>query len=283
MVFYDPLGKYGFPFLNAEVAQFSVKYGYRALPFHFHEVLLSLASYNLIFLLSQLILPRVWKTYTAMSPRTQLNFCIHVVSMVQCIVIMVLSYPLFDDQTLSKDRVGGYTPYCGFVCAMALGYFIWDSYICLRHIRLFGPGFVLHGLGSFFVFLQSMRPYVMYYTPIFLLFEASTPFVNIHWFATHLPEGTVPQWVQAINAVFLLITFFAARLVWGIYQAYRLFSDVFGDNLTFDYPAWVHYCTLVSNVSLTLLNMFWFRKMIKLAVRRIRAALRSFRSHKKVD
>lgn len=265
--------------MNSEVAQFSIKYGYRALPFHFHEVILSLAAYNLIFTMAQMILPKVWKTYRTLSPRDQINFSIHVVSMIQCVVILTLCYPLFGDETLSKDRVSGYTPYCGFVVASALGYFIWDSYVCIRYVKLFGPGFVLHGLGSLFVFLQGLRPYVLHYTPLFLLFEASTPFVNIHWFATHLPEGMIPISIQAINAVILLVTFFSVRVVWGIYQAYHLYQDVLYGDYYLQYPGWLPYCTIGANAALTLLNLFWFRKMIFLASRRLRSALRSRRQN----
>lgn len=279
----DPLAKYSFPFFNKEVSDFSVKYGYRALPLHFHEVILSFALYNTLFFASGFLSPKLSKSYKTLSPKAQINFDIHVVSTIQSILILILSFPLFGDETLAVDRINAYTPYAGFVGAMATGYFLWDSIICIRYVHMFGVGFMVHGVAALFVFIQGFRPYLMWYTPAFLLFEISTPFVNMHWFSTRLPEGTIPEKIQIINGVLLMTTFFSARILWGFYQAYKVLMDLLylqspiteGTMMPpVSHPWWVPVAVLGSNVSLDILNVYWFSKMVRIVKRRIAAEKR---------
>lgn len=65
--------------------------------------------------------------------------------------------------------------------ATACGYFLWDALISTYYVRWFGIGFVVHGILSLQIFLFSYHPFLQYYGPAFLLFEASTPFLNMHW------------------------------------------------------------------------------------------------------
>lgn len=269
MVYSDPFSHIELPFLNKEVLQFSQKYGYTMLPLHFHEIILSFVAYNSIFYLSKLISPRLVTSYKSLSLRTQINFDIHVVSMVNCLVLLVTSFPLFGDEELAKDTVSGYTPYGGFVAAITIGYFLWDCYVSIMYINFFGAGFVLHGLGSLFVFIQGMRPYILYYAPIFLLFELSTPFLNIHWFASHLPEGTIPMSLQIVNGFFLMTTFFSVRIVWGLYHVFHLAHDILSPQGLAAQPLWVPVSILVSNFSLDVLNVYWFYKMVLLVGKRL--------------
>jgi hypothetical protein len=59
---------------------------------------------------------------------------------------------------------------------------------------------------------------------VFILYELSTPFLNIHWFCDKLNmTGGSLQWY---NGLLLLGTFFCSRLCWGTYQSWRVFQDV---------------------------------------------------------
>ena len=63
-----------------------------------------------------------------------------------------------------------------------------------------------------------------YYGPVFILYELSTPFLNVHWFCDKLNmTGSKLQWY---NGIMLLATFFGSRLLWGTYQSWRVFQDV---------------------------------------------------------
>lgn len=41
---------------------------------------------------------------------------------------------------------------------------------------------LVHALASFAVFLFGLGPFTFYYGAVFILFELSTPFLNVHWF-----------------------------------------------------------------------------------------------------
>ncbi|KAJ1651036.1 hypothetical protein IWQ61_008306 [Dispira simplex] len=140
----------------------------------------------------------------------------------------------------------------------AMVYFLWDLAISLRHIRQTGPGFVLHALVACLVFLFSYRPFLNAYGPIFLMFELSTPFLNIHWFMDKL--GLTGSVFQMVNGVLLLGAFFLSRLVFGIYWAGYLYLDVYHN--WHRVPTYLTLMYVIGNVSLNLLNMYWFTKMV---------------------
>jgi len=72
--------------------------------------------------------------------------------MVQSPLICLCAFLALGDPQLHSDRVFGYSAFGADVCAMACGYFLWDSYVSLKYVKLFGVGFALHGLASLAVF-----------------------------------------------------------------------------------------------------------------------------------
>jgi hypothetical protein len=63
-----------------------------------------------------------------------------------------------------------------------------------------------------------------YYGPVFILYELSTPFLNIHWFCDKLNmTGGKLQWY---NGIILLSVFFGCRLIWGTWNSLRVYQDV---------------------------------------------------------
>lgn len=142
---------------------------------------------------------------------------------------------------------------------------------------------------------QPQRPFLYYYAPVFLLYELSSPFLNIHWFCDKLNlTGSV---YQAVNGAFLTATFFCCRIIWGNYSSYLVFHDVYraitqgyttpkyymdkfaefphhgdlshpqGQTTAFMevryLPLWLGASYLASNITLNLLNFFWFSKMVQ--------------------
>lgn len=142
----------------------------------------------------------------------------------------------------------------------------------------------------------DQRPFVNFYAPTFILYELSSPFLNIHWFCDKL--NMTGSKVQLYNGILLLCTFFGCRLCWGSYQSIRVFYDVYraltaGEFTLHDpelgklnngttvnasviptpdimqyagertVPLWLAACYLLSNITLNGLNWFWFGKMIE--------------------
>lgn len=96
---------------------------------------------------------------------------------------------------------------------------------------------------------------------------------------------------QLVNGIALLVTFFGSRLVWGTYQSVKVYQDLahvlrmpesetkswlhgsevmrFADKQVL--PLWLVYTYLVSNTLLTVLNFYWFWRMIETVTKRFRS------------
>lgn len=231
---------------------------------HIHEIIFIIGFYHSIFLLSSLISPWI-VDFSKVSRKTQIDFHVHVVSFIQSILIVLSIVPLFCNSTLSDDRVFGSTPYTALVTTAAFSYFVWDSIISTVYVNLFGVQFLLHGVISSMVFFIGMTPFIQYYAGVFILFELSTPFLNLRWFGLKFPH-----WFSAtfnlLNNIVLILVFFVVRICYGWYQAITLFGD-FYENLhdpRFK-PGYALIIFLGYNI-LGVLNFYWFYRMAKVAV-----------------
>ena len=144
-------------------------------------------------------------------------------------------------------------------------------------------------------------PFLYYYGPVFILYELSTPLLNIHWFFDKMNmTGTKPQ---LYNGIALLITFACCRLVYGTYQSAWVYVDMYratqsspdagylsaahGVNSTLTdpnqnimafatnaepIPYWLALIYVASNVTLNSLNWHWFFKMIAAVRKRFEPA-----------
>lgn len=244
---------------------------------HWHEVVLSLLFYGTIHLLSPFVMSRwMGSHYTTLPKRTRVNFDVHVVSMVQCFISIASLAPMWNHSHWQnrlndpKSSIEGSTPYGSFVAAITVGYFVWDVIVCTVYFLLFGLGFLVHGLAALYVFSFCMRPYAQPWIPAFLLFELSTPFVNINWFASKLPAGVIGSKTFIINGLCLLFTFFTVRILWGFYAVTIVARDMFA--VWNDNPKFLPVTILGLNVTLDVLNVFWFQKMVKIATKKARGS-----------
>lgn len=238
---------------------------------HWHEVVGSIIFYVIIQKLAP-VFSKIWlgSKYTTLDRRTKINFDIHVVAMVQCILSIVVLLPMWNHplwQNRLNDVNGsilGATPYGGFVSSFTAGYFIWDLYVCLVHFSMFGVGFLMHALSALVVFGSTLYPFCMPWIPAFLIFELSSPFVNINWFASKV--GCFSEKVVMINGLCLLVTFFFVRIVWGFYAVAIVFVDMY--KIWGDLPFVLPYLILSINVLLNSLNIYWFKKMVQIAMKK---------------
>ena len=126
--------------------------------------------------------------------------------------------------------------------------------------------------------IRVQRPFANYYGLAFILYELSTPFLNIHWFLDKL--GMTGSRLQLYNGIVLIVMFGACRLVWGTYQSFHIYADLWKAVQNLDassgkvgniakealedegLPVVLASVYLVSNTALIILNYYWFSKMI---------------------
>ncbi|KAH3902482.1 Tda4p SCDLUD_000059 [Saccharomycodes ludwigii] len=238
---------------------------------HLHEIVGSFIFYQ--FILYQWLAPNFnkfffRKAYTKIEDKKlKVNFDIHVVSMVQCLISIYLVLPPAITQPFGLN-INSYTDsYNSMVSSVSVGYFLWDLCVCVQHFNLFGLQFLCHCLASLFVFFSTLRPFCQSWVCKFLIFEASTPFVNINWFISVLVKQNgnikIPTWFNVLNGISLILVFFLVRIVWGFtaisvlaYQAYKIWDEV---------PHGLMSIILMINFLLDFLNIFWLSKMLKIA------------------
>ncbi|KAJ5514757.1 hypothetical protein N7463_004309 [Penicillium fimorum] len=216
--------------LRSFTEPYAIQFNSPTLTDHIHEVIAAFVFYLFIHaVLSPCLSPILFKSYNKLTPRTKLNWDIHVVSFIQSIVInaAALWVMYFDEERSSMtsgERVFAYTGACGLIQALAVGYFVYDLIVSIVHVRMFGIGMLFHAVSALWVFSLGFRPFLNYFAPTFILYELSSPFLNIHWFLDKVNmTGSRAQWY---NGMALLSSFFACRLVWGTWQTVVVYGDM---------------------------------------------------------
>ncbi|KAK5130089.1 hypothetical protein LTR08_002477 [Meristemomyces frigidus] len=296
-------------FLVAAVKPYADALALYTLPLHFHEVLFAFALYTFI---NTVVSPRLstalcGQRYRSLNARTKTNWDVHVVSFFQSLIITSLStyIILFDEERKTwresgrwEQRIWGYSGMSGLCQSFALGYFMWDLFMCSYHVKIFGWGMLAHAISATSVFILGYRPFLYYYCPVFLLYELSSPFLNIHWFCDKLDlTGSI---YQGVNGALLTLTFFLCRICWGTYSSVRCGIDMYtaiaaghtqrptgtpehdkamsgggfdsGEGrlqyrsdafMSEQYlPVWLAGTYLLANLTLNILNFWWFSKMV---------------------
>ncbi|KAI9326718.1 TLC domain-containing protein [Obelidium mucronatum] len=170
-----------------------------------------------------------------------------VTSFTNAVTVCSLAVPMFYDPVLYNDKLFGYTHYAGDVIAIILDFW-----------------FIVHGISAFTVFFLGYKPFLFYYGAVFVMYELSTPFLNIHWMCDKL--GLTGSTLQLVNGIVLLFVFFGARIVFGLYASFDLFYELYSKADII--PVERAVVLFVLNSILNALNLFWFYKMIDSVRRR---------------
>lgn len=133
------------------------------LPNHAHEVLFALGLYTFVNkIFSPWISTKLYpQKYLNFNKRTKISWDVHVVSFVQSCIINTMSLYViwFDEERKSwrpaeewEMRIWGYDGMSGMLQSFALGYFLWDLYMCSRYVKIFGWGMLAHAMSAVTVF-----------------------------------------------------------------------------------------------------------------------------------
>ncbi|KAI1001516.1 hypothetical protein K3495_g6685 [Podosphaera aphanis] len=207
----------------------------------------------------------------------------HCASLVQSVIISLLTiYIIATDEERwymnVEERIWGYTGAAALVQALACGYFLFDFIAMVRYYEVFGLAMLIHAISCLTTYILGFWPICNYYGCVFMLFELSTPFLNIHWFFDKL--GMTGSKAQLYNGLTLLFMFFSARLVWGAFATVYIYGDIWQvwhlsnqlpmksspEMMRFAperiLPKGVILLYMVGHITLYSLNVFWFNKMI---------------------
>ncbi|KAG7448052.1 DUF887-domain-containing protein [Guyanagaster necrorhizus] len=238
---------------------YALQAGLTALPPHLPTLLAALAFFTFIHLLVAPLASHAFfpDTYGKMGQRARNNWCIHIVSQVHVTMVIPLALGCLNFEALDRDRAFGWDDRVGRLIAISSGYFIWDTVDAI--VNFVDIGFVVHGLACLAIYLGSFKPFLAYYAARCLLWEASTFFLNIHWFLDKTKR--TGSNFQLINGMFLLVTFFAVRLVYGgMSVSYQFAHTLY--QVRHQVPLAYIFIYGGGNVVLQSLNWLWFGKMI---------------------
>ncbi len=128
---------------------------------------------QLVYLSSFSVFDAISKTHRPLSPAKKIDWASRIVSSCFSIYAVANSFLALGNPELAADKLFAYTPEAEHLMAVALGYFVWDIVICIQHLKLFGPGFLVHAICCVNIYLWIMRPFLMYFGVKVLLWEMS--------------------------------------------------------------------------------------------------------------
>ncbi|KAI0873964.1 TLC domain-containing protein [Hypoxylon argillaceum] len=287
----DPFPIPPIPALSKAVQPWADYLNLPTLPLHVHEIVIIAAFYEFVrSVVSPVLSSRLFPAqYAALSKTKKLNWDVHVVSLVQSTTINALAlWVIFVDEERRQmdwqERLWGYSGGAAMIQALAAGYFVWDFFVTAANVNIFGLGMLAHAVSALLVYSFGFRPFVNYYSSVFILWELSSPFLNIHWFFDKL--GMTGSRAQLYNGLVLIATFFSCRLVWGTYSSILVYRDLwagvqqgppllaaagaparYAETMQFvtastGVPLWLAAIYVGSNLTLNSLNFYWFFKMI---------------------
>ncbi|KAK5115949.1 hypothetical protein LTR62_000405 [Meristemomyces frigidus] len=246
----------------------------RTFPLHASQILTTAGTYYGLY---SIIAPAISRTlapkiYNDLSKESRANWDARAVGFVQAAFIsyqalsVILTDPSRPGATTAHQRLWDYSTRTGEVQAYAAGYFLWDLYVTTRYMSQTGPSAAAHAFCGLLITMLGFRPFANYYGVNFILYNLSTPFLNVHWLLDKL--GKTGSNLQLVNGIALISTFFSARLVWGSYQTWLLSRDMYEAWQSGPVPQLLFATYLLSNTTLTCLNFYWFGKMLQALRRR---------------
>lgn len=201
------------------------------------------------------------KQMNSMNATKRVQWDMHFVALVHSVIVAPTAlyiWVITDRNT--TDMVFGYDYYTGQLYALSYGYFIWDT---IQSLRYEGLQFFVHGALATVASTLVWHPFLMYDGLGILIWEASTPFLNIHWFMDKL--GMTGSKAQLVNAAFLLSSYVLMRLILGVYISYSIITMLWAPAELHKHHiplTWKVFYTL-GLVILNSLNHFWFSKMVQ--------------------
>ena len=149
----------------------------------------------------------------------------------------------------------------------ACGYFLYDIIVSMIY---FDRATLIHGIACFLVYGLSNypQPFIHQTAAFFLIFEFSTPFLNMRNILLQLKR--TDSIIFPICTYMFAISFFTVRIVVGIPRSYIFWQDILDllfyhekNDLDPNHPVGIVYYMLVANTILNGLNIYWMFLIIQ--------------------
>ncbi|GAA6024588.1 hypothetical protein JCM8202_005065 [Rhodotorula sphaerocarpa] len=258
-----------YPFSVAFARPLGDRLGFTALPEVAHLAFASCVTSFILQRLSARISPKIFRSYYPTNRLKKDDWDLHMVGWAYSFVAAPIAFHLLRNPSpsLVADPLYGTALPEQRLAAIAAGYFIWDAYVTGRHVGTQGVGFFLHGAVCLVAFLFTLRPFVLWCAPSFLIWETSTIFLNAHWLFDKLHmTGSIGQMV---NGLFLVLSYVVVRIGFGTYTSYRFVklvlpsaSDTSLHAVRAREAGSIRWLFLALNLLANSLNFYWFRLML---------------------
>lgn len=221
-----------------------------------------------VYVLTGLISSKYFKAYKKAKEkgdtRTLVEWRARADSMLHCCLITPISFLMLAfEKSLSgtvKSRLYGSTPLASAIYCFTASYFLLDLLLCICHHKIYGWQYIIHGFCSVLLYSAAVLvPYLQYYGFCFLLFEASTPFLNLTWYLKRFGYSDTSK-QQVVTRALFAITFLIVRCMLGPYFSYFVWQDLL---TTRHMPAFVRALYLAANITMNGLNFIWGRLILK--------------------
>lgn len=227
------------------------------------EILFNYSFFTFVYYLSGIVSNKVSEKYKNSKDGHKAKWDVRITSFVHALIVVIWSlYALYifhsqygDSENWEYQKIYGTNSHMMSLNYFTLGYFLWDLILCFNNLNVFGIPFLIHAVMCFIAFLTSLYPMCQYYVSIFLLYELSTIFMNIHLIG-HICEYDNKGWYK-LNKILMFMSFICVRIIIGPYMVYHLFMELYNipslDTLTWCIKG-VNY--IAGSLS-TILNYYW--------------------------
>eukprot|EP00192_Tetraselmis_astigmatica_P011321 CAMPEP_0117689328 /NCGR_PEP_ID=MMETSP0804-20121206/24419_1 /TAXON_ID=1074897 /ORGANISM="Tetraselmis astigmatica, Strain CCMP880" /LENGTH=357 /DNA_ID=CAMNT_0005502069 /DNA_START=283 /DNA_END=1357 /DNA_ORIENTATION=- len=189
------------------------------------------------------------------------------------IVALPLAILVLTDPAMWEDRLRSNSVISNVLIMFCSGYFIHDTFVCGSQVHHEGFLYLFHAVSCMSIYTYGMISGLQHlYGAVFILFEASTPLVHIHWFLHK--TGNTGTKLYVLNGLAMVVVFFLARNVFGAVMSIDYFrlttvelARTSGGDTLPEAIIWGYRTVLVL---MNLLNLFWVHKMILGAAKALR-------------
>jgi len=244
------------------------------MPYFFAGVLACALSFTILYKLSHYISLALWSTYKTLQSDKQAEWNSRIVSNANAILMcfdMAFFLPIHSGVREVAFNPSVTTPPLLVTVLMMrfTGYMFYDFCLMIIYRKSFGdvPSLFHHALaGSAACWFQYQGAGIWYFFSLSLM-EATTPFVNQHWYFTvSNMKGSI--WF-AINGITMFLGFFVFRVVLTTAAMYQFCTTTWPVRDTDDFPRPHLYIIPLWMVLIGGLNYFWFYKITRGMLRMI--------------